>query len=285
MKSHFDKVSYDLSRLFTQAYSTSFSLGISRLGKELQGPVYAIYGFVRLADEIVDSFHDYDKENLFKLFCKDVDKALEEKISLNPLLNSFQEVVHKYGIEKELIDTFLRSMEMDLTEKEYNREKFNTYVLGSAEVVGLMCLRVFVKGDEKAYQSLKALGMGLGAAYQKINFLRDIKADFEGLGREYFPCFKLENFGDVQKKAFEKEIERDFKTGLEGIKKLPASSAFGVYLSYVYYYSLFKKIRKTPASVLMTRRIRISDFRKFTLMLGSYIKFKLDSSLKSKTPE
>jgi len=275
MKSHFDKVSYDLSRLFTNAYSTSFSLGISRLTKELQAPVYAIYGFVRLADEIVDSFHDYDKVNLFMRFRLEVDKALEEKISLNPLLNSFQEVVHKYNIEKELIDTFLNSMEMDLTEKEYDREKFNAYVLGSAEVVGLMCLRVFVSGDEKTYQSLKPLGMSLGAAYQKINFLRDIKADFEGMGREYFPCFKLEQFEDSHKKLFEKEIKRDFKIGLDGIKKLPDSSAFGVYLSYVYYYSLFKKIRRTPASVLVTKRIRISDPFKFILMLNAYFKYKL----------
>jgi len=274
MKSHYDNVSYDLSRLFTKAYSTSFSMGISRLGKELQAPVYAIYGFVRLADEIVDSFHDYDKENLFKRFCAEVDKALEEKISLNPLLNSFQEVVHKYKIEKDLIDTFLKSMEMDLTEKKYNREQFNAYVLGSAEVVGLMCLRVFVNGDEKTYQSLKPLGMGLGAAYQKINFLRDLKADFEGMGREYFPCFKLENFEDHQKQLFEKEIENDFKTGLSGIKKLPESSAFGVYLSYVYYYSLFKKISRTPAAVLITKRIRISNGIKYILMLKAYLKYK-----------
>jgi phytoene synthase len=275
MKSHFDKVSYDLSRLFTEAYSTSFSLAISRLGKDLQGPVYAIYGFVRLADEIVDSFHEYDKENLFTRFCFEVDNALEEKISLNPLLNSFQEVVHKYNIEKELIDTFLKSMEMDLTEKKYNREKFNAYILGSAEVVGLMCLRVFVNGDEKSYLSLKPLGMSLGAAYQKINFLRDIKADFEGMGREYFPCFKLENFDEKQKKAIEREIEADFKTGLSGIRNLPDSSAYGVYLSYVYYFSLFKKIRKIPAKVLITRRIRIPDLFKFFLMLKSYFKFKL----------
>jgi len=275
MKSHYDKVSYDLSRLFTEAYSTSFSLGISRLGKPLQAPVYAIYGFVRLADEIVDSFHDHDKQDLFNRFCKDVDKALDEKISLNPLLNSFQEVVHKYGIEKDLIDTFLKSMEMDLTEKKYDRESFNTYVLGSAEVVGLMCLRVFVNGDERSYQTLKPLGMSLGAAYQKINFLRDIKADFEGMGREYFPCFKLENFDDEKKREIEQEIETDFKVGLSGIKNLPDSSAFGVYLSYVYYYSLFNKIRKTPASVLITKRIRIPDFLKFLLMLKASLKFKL----------
>lgn len=275
MKSHYDKVSYDLSKLFTEAYSTSFSLGISRLGKELQGPVYAIYGFVRLADEIVDSFHEHDKENLFKRFLVDVDKALEEKISVNPLLNSFQEVVHNYNIERELIDTFLRSMEMDLTEKEYDREKFNTYILGSAEVVGLMCLRVFVKGDEQTYRALKPLGMSLGAAYQKINFLRDIKADFEGMGREYFPCFRLETFDDNIKHGIEKEIEADFQTGLSGIKKLPPSSAFGVYLSYVYYYSLFKKIKRTPASVLMKRRIRISNLAKYLLMLKSNVKYKL----------
>ncbi len=275
MKFIYDKVSYDVSKVFTEAYSTSFGLGISRLGSSLRSPVYAIYGFVRQADEIVDSFHDYDKEDLFKRFCAEVDKALEEKISLNPLLNSFQEVVHKYNIEKDLIDTFLKSMEMDLTEKEYDRERFNAYVLGSAEVVGLMCLRVFVNGDEKKYQSLKPLGMSLGAAYQKINFLRDIKADFEGMGREYFPCFKLENFDEKQKKEIEQEIEDDFKTGLSGIKKLPASSAYGVYLSYVYYYRLFNKIRNTPASVLITKRIRISNVMKYLLMIKTSIKYNL----------
>jgi len=275
VKSHYDNVSYKLSQLFTNAYSTSFSLGISRLGTDLQAPVYAINGFVRLADEIVDSFHDFDKKSLFNSFCLEVDKAINEKISLNPLLNSFQEVVHKYNIEKELIDTFLRSMEMDLSEKKYNREQFNAYVLGSAEVVGLMCLRVFVNGDESKYQSLKPLGMSLGAAYQKINFLRDIKADFEGMGREYFPCFKLEHFDEKHKKEIEQEIELDFKTGLSGIRKLPPSSAFGVYLSYVFYYSLFLKIRKTPATVLITKRIRISDFVKFLLMIKANIKYKL----------
>jgi phytoene/squalene synthetase len=274
MKSIYDKTSYDLSKHFTEAYSTSFSLGISKLGKELQAPVYAIYGFVRLADEIVDSFHDHDKKSLFKRFRDEVELAIEEKISLNPLLNSFQEVVHKYSIEKELIETFLQSMEMDLTERKYDREKFNAYVLGSAEVVGLMCLRVFVKGDEQAYQSLKPLGMSLGAAYQKINFLRDIKADFDGLGREYFPCFKLERFDDRQKQEIEQEIEENFKTGLSGILKLPSSSAYGVYLSYVYYYSLFEKIKGTPASVLITKRIRISNFRKFILMLKSNFKYR-----------
>lgn len=276
MKSHYDKVSYDLSRLFTNAYSTSFSMGIKRLGKEHQASVYAIYGFVRLADEIVDSFHDFNKEELFKRFCNEVDKALIEKISLNPLLNSFQEVVHKYNIERDLIDTFLKSMEMDLTEKKYNRERFNAYVLGSAEVVGLMCLKVFLNGDEKSYQSLKPLGMSLGAAYQKINFLRDIKADFEGMGREYFPCFKLETFDEKTKREIESEIEIDFQRGLSGIKKLPPSSGFGVYLSYVYYYSLFKKIKRTPAEVLITKRIRIPNFIKILLMLKADIKYKFN---------
>jgi len=275
MKSIYDNISFDLSRYFTEAYSTSFGLGISRLSKELRNPVYAIYGFVRLADEIVDSFHDYNKNELFERFCKEVDRSIEEKISTNPLLNSFQEVVHKYHIEKELIDTFLKSMEMDLSEKAYDRNSFNEYVLGSAEVVGLMCLRVFVNGDEKLYQSLKPLGMSLGAAYQKINFLRDIKADFEGMGREYFPCFKLENFDEKHKSYIEKEIEEDFKTGLAGIKLLPASSGFGVYLSYVYYYSLFRKIKNTPASVLMKKRIRISNGRKYLLLLKADLKYKL----------
>lgn len=275
MKSIYNKVSYDLSVIFTKTYSTSFSKSISHLGKSLQAPVYAIYGFVRLADEIVDSFHDHDKKKLFEDFVENVNSALKEKISLNPLLNSFQETVHKYSIERELIDTFLHSMEMDLTEKNYDREKFNTYVLGSAEVVGLMCLRVFLNGDDKTYHALKPSAMKLGAAYQKINFLRDMKADFEGMGREYFPGLELKNFDENKKKLIEIEIEADFKEGLSGILKLPASSGFGVYLSYMYYFSLFRKIQKTPASILLTKRIRISNFKKYGLYLKSYFKYKL----------
>lgn len=275
MKSLYDKVSYDLSESLTKSYSTSFSLGIRFLSVELRAPIYAIYGFVRLADEIVDTFHDYDKVKLFMRFKESLNLALEEKISVNPLLNSFQEVVYKYNIEWELIEAFLNSMEMDLDNKEYNRKDFNKYVLGSAEVVGLMCLHVFVNGDQKTYEELKPMGMKLGAAYQKINFLRDIKADFDEMGRSYFPCIDLTNFTEADKELIEREIESDFKEGLNGIGKLPPGSRLGVYLSYVYYYKLFKKIRRMPAGEVRKKRIRISDLRKYFLLAGSYFKFKL----------
>ena len=277
MKSLYDKVSYDLSKSLTKSYSTSFSLGIQFLDKELRNPIYAIYGFVRLADEIVDTFHDYDKEKLFSRFRESVDMALEDRISVNPLLNSFQEVVHSYNIERELIDAFLHSMEMDLGKKDYTREDFDTYVLGSAEVVGLMCLHVFVDGDEKVYQELKPMGMKLGAAYQKINFLRDLAADFEGMGRAYFPGIDLKNFSEEDKAVIEEEIDEDFMEGLKGIKLLPAGSRLGVYLSFVYYYKLFQKIRSLPATEVRKKRIRISDLRKYLLLLNTYLKYRLNT--------
>ena len=250
-------------------------MGIRLLNPKLRAPIYAIYGFVRLADEIVDTFHDYDKEKLFLRFKQNLEHALEEKISVNPLLNSFQAVVHKYNIERELIDAFLYSMEMDLDKKDYDRKDFNKYVLGSAEVVGLMCLRVFTGGDEKVYQNLKPYGMKLGAAYQKINFLRDLKADFDGMGRTYFPQIDLDHFSESDKKIIEEEIHQDFMKGLEGIKMLPDSSRLGVYLSFVYYFKLFKKIQKLPAGKVRKKRIRISNFRKIILLLITYIRFKL----------
>lgn len=276
MKSLYDKVSYDLSKSLTKSYSTSFSLGIRFLGKELRNPIYAIYGFVRLADEIVDTFHDYDKEKLFQRFKENLDMALEDRISVNPLLNSFQEVVHKYNIERELIDAFLHSMEMDLNKKDYTRQDFDEYVLGSAEVVGLMCLHVFVNGSEEDYQRLKPMGMKLGAAYQKINFLRDLAADFDNMGRTYFPGIDLTSFSEEDKAKIEKEIDEDFMEGLNGIKKLPSSSKLGVYLSFVYYYKLFQKIRRLPAKEVRKKRIRISDLRKYGLLLNTYLKFRLN---------
>jgi phytoene/squalene synthetase len=276
MKSLYDKVSYDLSKSLTKSYSTSFSLGIRFLGKELRNPIYAIYGFVRLADEIVDTFHDYDKEKLFQRFKENLDMALEDRISVNPLLNSFQEVVHKYNIEGELIDAFLHSMEMDLNKKDYTRQDFDEYVLGSAEVVGLMCLHVFVNGSEEDYQRLKPMGMKLGAAYQKINFLRDLAADFDNMGRTYFPGIDLTSFSEEDKAKIEKEIDEDFMEGLNGIKKLPSSSKLGVYLSFVYYYKLFQKIRRLPAKEVRKKRIRISDLRKYGLLLNTYLKFRFN---------
>jgi phytoene synthase len=276
MKSLYDQVSFHLSKIVTKSYSTSFSMGIKSLSKELRDPIYAIYGFVRLADEIVDSFHEYDKRLLFDRFKKDVDLSLEEKISLNPVLNSFQSVVNEYNIEYELIEAFMASMEMDLEKKEYDREKFDKYVLGSAEVVGLMCLRVFVNGQEEKYQALKPFGMRLGAAYQKINFLRDLKADFDGMGRSYFPDIDLNHFSEEDKKTIEKEIEEDFKEGYKGILMLPDSSRMGVYLSYIYYFNLFKKIKSLSANKVASKRIRITDSFKYLLLISSYLKFKLN---------
>lgn len=275
MKALYDEVSYDLSKNLTKSYSTSFSLGIRFLAPGLRDPIYAIYGFVRLADEIVDTFHDYDKEKLFLRFKENVDLALEDRISVNPLLNSFQQVVHKYNIERELIDAFLYSMEMDLDKKDYDREDFDRYVLGSAEVVGLMCLHVFVNGEEEKYKHLKPMGMRLGAAYQKINFLRDLAADYDNMGRSYFPEVDLSNFTEEDKAVIEDEIEEDFMEGLKGIKQLPAGSRLGVYLSFVYYYRLFQKIRGLPAVEVRKKRIRLSNLRKYFLLLNTYLRFRL----------
>jgi phytoene/squalene synthetase len=276
MKELYDKVSYDLSKHLTRSYSTSFSLGIRSLSLELRDPIYAIYGFVRLADEIVDTFHDYDKRKLFERFKESVDMAIADRISVNPLLNSFQQVVHKYNIERELIDAFLYSMEMDLSKKDYDREDFDKYVLGSAEVVGLMCLHVFVNGSPQKYEELKPMGMRLGAAYQKINFLRDLAADYDKMGRSYFPEVDLMRFDESDKAKIEEEIEEDFMEGLRGIKLLPASSKFGVYLSFVYYYRLFRKIRGLPAKEVRKKRIRISNLRKYFLILKTYLRFRLN---------
>ncbi len=275
MKYIFDTISKETSKLTTWFYSTSFSLGIKMFEKKYREPIYGIYGFVRLADEIVDTFHEYNKRKLFEDFKKDAYDAVEEGISLNPILNSFQHVVHEYKIEKFAIDQFLKSMEMDLEENSYDREGFDEYVLGSAEVVGLMCLSVFCEGDQEKYRKLKPRAMKLGAAYQKINFLRDLKADYYHLGRDYFSHSPVEEFGEEKKKIIEKEIDADFKEGFRGIRELPPSVGLGVYLSYVYYYALFRKIRNIPASEVIKRRIRISNFRKYMLLIRSVIIFKL----------
>ncbi len=275
MKETYDIVSYSLSRNLTKIYSTSFSLGIRFLAKPLRDPIYAVYGFVRLADEIVDSFHDFEKLELFSQFKDDLAYALQNKISLNPLLNSFQAVVHRYKIDRGLIDQFLYSMEMDLQKKEYDRESFNLYVLGSAEVVGLMCLTVFCNGDTEMYTNLKPYGKKLGAAYQKINFLRDIGNDFRTMGRSYFPGIEMNAFTDAGKKQIEKEIQSDFAVGLSGIRKLPRSAGMGVYLSYVYYYALFKKIQSVPAEKLLSKRIRISNAQKYGLLISACIGYHL----------
>jgi len=272
MKALFDSVSIRTSRMTTKAYSTSFSLGILGLDKKYHDPIYAIYGFVRFADEIVDTFEDYPQKELLKRFWKDTYLALDEKISLNPILNSFQQVVNAFNIDRDLIETFLKSMEMDLYKNDYDEEGYKAYILGSAEVVGLMCLKVFVDGDEKRYQELKKPAMQLGSAFQKINFLRDLHADYHALGRTYFPGVDLNEFNERVKAEIEADIDIDFKAGYEGIKQLPKGARFGVYIAYVYYYSLFKKICNTHADIILNERVRISNKRKYGLFLSSYVR-------------
>ncbi len=276
MKSLFDDVSVKCSQLTTRAYSTSFNLGIYFLHKRLRNPIYSIYGFVRFADEIVDSFEGYDKGYLLENFRSDTFEAIEKRISLNPILNSFQQAVHFYNIDVALIDTFLKSMEMDLEKQEYSKEKYEQYILGSAEVVGLMCLHVFTEGNKNIYKELEPFAMKLGAAFQKVNFLRDIKADYQTLQRSYFPNVDINQFTTQAKRQIENEIENDFKEALAGIKMLPSSSKGGVYLAYVYYKSLFNKIKSVPAERVLTERIRISNSGKFRLMVNSMLYYKMN---------
>lgn len=276
MKNIFDQLSFDISKKTTRRYSTSFSLGIRFLAKELRKPIYNIYGFVRFADEIVDSFHGFDKEKLLAQFKNDTHQAIEDGVSLNPILNSFQETVNKYKIDLELIDTFLKSMEMDLDNFEHDQNSYEEYILGSAEVVGLMCLKVFVRGDETSYQNLKPQAMKLGSAFQKINFLRDLQADYKELGRTYFPGVDLKEFNNVVKKKIEADIEVDFAEGYQGILQLPKNARFGTYMAYIYYYKLFKKIKDTPAEIILHERVRIPDNKKYRLFISSYIKHSLN---------
>lgn len=276
MKEIFDKISADCSKITTQRYSTSFTWGIYLLSKKLRAPIYAIYGFVRFADEIVDTFHDYDKKYLLEKFKQDCFEAIKFGISLNPVLNSFQKVVNEFDIDHELIRLFLRSMEMDLEPGIYSNEKYEKYILGSAEVVGLMCLHVFVNGDKVHYEKLKPSAMKLGSTFQKVNFLRDVKADYQQLNRNYFPNVNLESFSDHQKVAIEKEIEEEFRMALLGIKQLPLSSRQGVYLAYIYYKKLFEKIKATTAMEIMNKRIRISNGHKVGLMLDSMIRHRMN---------
>ena len=275
MKSLFDDLSVQVSRLTTRSYSTSFSLGIYFLHDRLRDPIYSVYGFVRVADEIVDSFEGYDQEELLNEFKKDTYLALERGISTNPVLNAFQQVVSDYDIDYELIETFLKSMEMDLQKVDYTDEKYQQYILGSAEVVGLMCLHIFTEGNKEMFGELKPYAMKLGAAFQKVNFLRDLKDDYHVLGRTYFPGVDMTNFSAEAKAQIEDEIAEDFRIALEGIKKLPASSKGGVYLAYVYYQSLFKKIRKLPAHRILDGRIRINNGRKLGLMVNSLLECKM----------
>ena len=276
MKQLFDNVSHEMSKLTTKRYSTSFSMGISFLDKELQNPIYAVYGFVRFADEIVDSFHGYNKSELLNDFKIQTYTAIEKGISLNPILNSFQWAVNKFAIPLDLIETFLQSMEMDLNKQTYDEAKYELYILGSAEVVGLMCLKIFVNGSEAEYQRLKPAAMKLGSAFQKINFLRDLNDDFNELGRTYFPGINLKDFDCDVKKEIEENIELDFKMGFEGIKQLPKNARFGVYMAYIYYYKLFNKIKATPAKIILQERVRIPNNKKYRLFITSYVKHNLN---------
>lgn len=275
MKKLFDELAYDISKKATQKYSTSFSLGILALKPEIRPAIYAIYGYVRLADEIVDSFHDYDKEKLLNRLKIETDIALEEKISLNPILHSFQETIHKYSIDRELINRFLHSMEMDLQQIEYNSDLYNEYIYGSAEVVGLMCLQVFTEGNKTQYEELKPFAMKLGSAFQKVNFLRDLKDDYQVLGRSYFPNIEMNIFNNQVKIQIEEEIKKEFEEALVGIKKLPSSSMFGVYLAYKYYLSLFDKIKNKSSDEILEHRIRIPNSQKAYVAFKSYVRYKV----------
>ena len=268
----FDLTTFQCSKIITQHYSTSFSLGIRTLHRRFHYPIYAIYGFVRYADEIVDTFHDHDQQRLLGEFKKETYRALEEKISLNPVLHSFQKIVTEYHIEYELIDAFLKSMEMDLYEQTYDPQTYEEYIYGSAEVVGLMCLRVFCEGDDALYQQLKAPARRLGAAFQKVNFLRDIKSDYQERGRVYFPGVDFKHFSQPAKRTIESDIQADFDAAYQGIIRLPPAARLGVYLAYVYYLRLFKKIKKCSAARIAEERIRIPDNQKFMLLLGTYFR-------------
>jgi phytoene/squalene synthetase len=277
MKSIFDHVSYHCSKVVTESYSTSFALATKMLGTAIRSDIYNIYGFVRFADEIVDTFHDYDKVYLFEKFEKDLEDAIAHKISLNPILNSFQHTYHKYGISRDLVDAFMKSMKMDLHKSVYRtEEEYKAYIYGSADVVGLMCLTVFVKGDRQQYEALKQSAMSLGSAFQKVNFLRDLKADFEGLNRTYFPNTNLKELDEASKKRIVEEISQDFASGYAGIVQLPDDAKFGVYTAYRYYNKLLKKLQKTPPIEIKNARIRVPNYEKFGLLAQSYVNYKLN---------
>mgnify|MGYP003513623842 FL=1 len=277
MKALFDTVSYACSVNVTKAYSTSFSSAVKMLAPSIRQDIYNIYGFVRFADEIVDSFHDYDKEELFRKFEIELDDAIKNKISLNPILNSFQHTVNKHNIKRELIDAFMKSMKLDLEKQEYKTtEEYHEYIYGSADVVGLMCLMVFVNGDEKKYNDLKESAMKLGSAFQKVNFLRDLKADFEDLNRTYFPNTDLTKLTETSKKEIIEDIENDFKLAYEGILRLPIEAKFGVYTAYRYYKRLLTRLKATPSTEIKNTRIRVPNYQKMELLARCYVKYRLN---------
>lgn len=272
----YNQVCMECSRLITNRYSTSFSTGIRVFDKKFRDPIYAVYGFVRFADEIVDTFHDYPKAELLQRFREDTYRAIDEGISLNPVLQAFQMTVHRYGIEREHIEAFLKSMEMDLHHHTYEDHLYKTYIYGSAEVVGLMCLRVFCENDEALYRRLEASACSLGSAFQKINFLRDMKSDFADRGRVYFPGVNFLTFTQADKEAIEADIEKDFQDAYQGILQLPKGARLGVYLAYIYYIKLFEKIRSTPVSRVVEERIRVRDSKKVYLLFSSAVKNRLN---------
>ena len=277
MKKLFDQVSESCSRIVTESYSTSFTLATKMLDSSIRQDIYNIYGFVRFADEIVDSFHNYDKKELLDLFEKDLKKSIEDKISLNPILNSFQKTIHSYQIDYELVDSFLNSMKLDLDKKKYlTKKEFDQYVYGSADVVGLMCLKVFVKGNKNQYNDLRPYAMSLGSAFQKVNFLRDLKADHDGLNRSYFPNLNIDEFDEASKKIILDEIDKDFRHALKGIFKLPSSARFGVYTAYKYYLKLLNKLRKTHPLKIKSSRIRVPNYQKVNVLARSYVRYRLN---------
>lgn len=271
----FHTTSERCSRIVTESYSTSFSSAIQMLHKDLRNPIHNIYGFVRLADEIVDTFHDHDKSLLLQQFKGETYDAIERGISLNPILNSFQRTVNEYGIDLHLVDAFFQSMEMDLEKKAYDREGYAEYIYGSAEVVGLMCLYVFCEGNKELYMELEPGARSLGAAFQKVNFLRDIKADYNGLSRVYFPGCDFNNFTEQDKRDIEEDIQRDFEAACEAISKLPLKARFGVYVAYKYYLSLFKKIKRMKPARVLEARIRIPNYRKAMIIFRAGVKNQL----------
>jgi len=275
MKQLFDELSYAVSKITTEKYSTSFSIGILALQPAIRSAIYAIYGYVRLADEIVDSFHDYDKEKLLQRLKVETEIALQEGISLNPILQSFQETVRQFNIDKKLIEQFLHSMEMDLQKIDYNSALYEEYIYGSAEVVGLMCLQVFTNGHTDKYEELKPYARTLGSAFQKVNFLRDLKDDYQILGRTYFPHIDMGGFDNAVKMQIEMEIEAEFKEALIGIKKLPNAALFGVYLAYKYYLLLFQKIKNRSSQEILTNRVRVPNSEKAYVAFKSYLRYKM----------
>jgi phytoene synthase len=276
MKQLFDDVSFKCSKLVTKNYSTSFSMAVYMLAPSIRDAIYSVYGFVRFADEIVDSFHGYDKENLINDFEAEYYKAMKSGISLNPILNSFQHTVKEYNISDDMIQSFLKSMKLDLIKSDYHsKEEYNEYIYGSADVVGLMCLKVFVKGDETKYNQLKDEAMRLGSAFQKVNFLRDLKDDNLLLNRNYFPGVDLKSFDEKSKKAIIEEIEEDFRIAYQGIVKLPLEAKFGVYTAFVYYKKLLKKLAHTPCHEIGNTRIRVSNYSKAGLLAQSFVSYKL----------